>query len=451
MSELYSYTFKPLLDVVLFTRSLSIIMGYRAQAMLYAYYLLCAALLRATSPPLALLTAQEAALAGSFRGAHQRLAAHAEEVAFNDPPAGMSEKMILNQHLYRMLRHSRLSAFQQLVQGVLDGYLVKYGATVVALAVYAANAPSSSKGKGQATSRYIRAMRLLSNTSRAIGDLVMVYKRVTSLAGHTSRVSELLEQVGALGGEASVRVHTQLYLRNVSSSGSLAPPTAPDGSLLPPPQPLRQEGDVVSFHRVYLSAPDGSPLVKELSFSVPVGRSVLIMGPNGSGKSSLFRVAAGLWPLQAGEVTLPPKGKLFYLSQRPYLVSGTLRDQLLYPEPPQSVWATASARTRQRMKPWVKSVDMDGESLDERLCQCLEEVELEYLLGRGKGWDQIQSWDETLSGGEKQRLAMARLLFHAPTYAILDEATSAVSADGERILYGAVVRAGITMLSIGHR
>lgn len=454
ISELYSYTFKPALDVILFTRSLSQLMGYRSQAMLYGYYLSCAAVLRATSPPLAQLTAQEAALAGSFRRAHQRLSTHAEEIAFNDPPAGMAEQMILNQHLYRLLRHSRLSALQHFVQGVLDGYLVKYGATVVALAVYAANTPSSGHSpdsRGQATAHYIRAMRLLSNSSRGIGDLVMVYKRVTSLAGYTSRVSELLEQVAALGGERSEQVHTQLYLRNVSSSGMLALPDAPDGSLLPPPEPRRAEGTIVAFDRVYLSAPDGTPLVKELTFEVPPGSSVLIMGPNGSGKSSLFRVAAGLWPLQAGEVVLPPKGELFYLSQRPYLVTGTLRDQLLYPEPPRAVWDTASQRTRERVEPWVRSQMLDPEELDERLCACLEAVDLDYLLGRGRGWDQIQAWDETLSGGEKQRLAMARLLFHSPRYAILDEATSAVSADGERELYSACVRAGVTMLSIGHR
>ena len=449
ISELYSYTFKPVLDVILFTRSLSRLMGYKSQLMLYGYYLCCAGVLRVTSPPLAQLTAQEAALAGSFRKAHQRLSTHAEEVAFNDPPAGMAEKMILNQHLYRLLRHSRLSALQQMVHGILDGYLVKYGATVVALAVYAANTPKQSGGK--ATAHYIRAMRLLSNTSRGIGDLVMVYKRVTSLAGYTSRVSELLEQVGALGGDGSQRVHTQLYLRNISSSGSLLLPVHEDGGLEPPCEPQRLEGDVVSFHRVFLSAPDGTTLVKELSFSVPIGSSVIIMGPNGSGKSSLFRVAAGLWPLQAGEITLPPKGDLFYLSQRPYLVTGSLRDQILYPEPPQSVWNMASKKTKERIGSWMKSKLYTKEDLEERLCACLEAVELDYLLARGRGLDQIQAWDETLSGGEKQRLAMARLLFHAPKYAILDEATSAVSADGEKLLYTACVRVGITMLSIGHR
>jgi ATP-binding cassette subfamily D (ALD) protein 3 len=60
------------------------------------------------------------------------------------------------------------------------------------------------------------------------------------------------------------------------------------------------------------------------------------------------------------------------------------------------------------------------------LAQCLAAVELDYLLARGQGWDSVQNWQETLSGGEKQRLAMARLLFHKPAYAILDECTSAV-------------------------
>lgn len=460
ISELYSYTFKPLLDVVLFTRSLSHVMGYKRQLALYGYYLVAAQVLRTTSPPLALMTSQETALGGSFRAAHQRLVAHAEEIAFNDPPAGMSEQMILNQHLYRLLRHSRLSAFLQFVQQSLDGFFIKYGATSVALLIYAlplfwngaASHGREGGNQGEITQDYISSMRLLSNTSKGIGDLVLVYKRVTGLAGHTSRVSELLERVKALSRADEETTMKQLYLRNVSSSGVLLPTSSSGGALEPLPEPQRVEGETVKFNRVYLSSPDGVLLVKELSFEVLPGQSVLIMGPNGSGKSSLFRVAAGLWPLQAGEVTLPPKGDLFYLSQRPYLVAGTLRDQLLYPEPPRAVYAAArSERTRARVEPWMKSLGLSEEELEERLSECLEAVELDYLLIRGRGWNQVQPWTETLSGGEKQRLAMARLLFHRPRYAILDECTSAVSADGETKLYTECVRAGITLLSIGHR
>ena len=124
---------------------------------------------------------------------------------------------------------------------------------------------------------------------------------------------------------------------------------------------------------------------------------------------------------------------------------------MTYPDPPRAVLASASARARARAAPFATSWRLDADALDERLSACLDAVGLDYLLGRGRGWDQVQEWEETLSGGEKQRLAMARLLFHAPRYAVLDEATSAVSADGERELYAALVRAKITLLSIGHR
>ncbi|GFH24370.1 ABC transporter domain-containing protein, partial [Haematococcus lacustris] len=83
---------------------------------LYVYYVGVAWMLRTMSPPLAQMTAQEAALSGGFRAAHQRLVTNSEEVAFNDPPAGVAEQQILNQHLRRLLQYSRLSAFQRFVQ-----------------------------------------------------------------------------------------------------------------------------------------------------------------------------------------------------------------------------------------------------------------------------------------------------------------------------------------------
>ena len=461
ISELYSYTFKPLLDVVLFTRSLGQIMGYRSQLALYGYYLCCASILRRTSPPLAQMTAQETALTGAFRAAHQRLVQNAEEVAFNDPPAGMAEQMILNQHLPRRPPPPRRPPSPPPGPGVGAGFSDPPGPPPPPLLVYGlpimlGGRKGQTRNTGQATQDYIRAMRLLGNTSKGIGDLVLVYKRITGLAGHTSRVSELLEQVKALSGANPEDTHRRLYLKNVSSSGSLShvakAAAASSPGLEPLPEPRRREGAFPRFDRVTLTSPDGITLVRGLTFDVTPGRSVMIMGPNGSGKSSLFRVAAGLWPLQAGEITLPAKGQLFYLSQRPYLVDGTLRDQLLYPEPPRGVLSAASPASRARVEPWSTSAKYTSEEeLDARLHACLEAVELESLAARGRGLDQVQPWVETLSGGEKQRLAMARLLFHAPAFAVLDECTSAVSADGEQVLYTACIRAGITLLSIGHR
>ena len=448
VSELYSYTFKPALDVALFTRSLARVMGYKGQLALYAYYAAAALALKAVSPPLALMTAQETGLAGALRAAHSRLAAAAEDVAFNDPPSGAAERLVLDAHLDRVIAHGRLSAFQRFVQGVVDGYTVKYGASVVALLVYAAPlyfaAPSARKSRDDVTQDYIRSMRLLQNTARGVGDLVMAYKRVTTLAGHTARVAELLESVDRLGSGDPAAVTRDLYLRNVSSSK-----LALDAEALP--EATREEGAVIGFHRVALDAPDGSPLVRELTFAVKPGGSVMVMGPNGSGKSSLLRVLAGLWPLAGGGVTSPPPDDIFYLSQRPYLVTGSLRDQLLYPLPPRSVWRNARPADRLAFARLPRGRTPTA-GVDDRLHECMEAVGLDYLVARARGGlDAVLPWTETLSGGEKQRLAMARLLFHAPTFAVLDEATSAVSADGEAELYQAVADAGITVLSIAHR
>lgn len=507
-----------MLDVILFTRSLARIMGYRGQLALYGYYFLSAAALRRLSPPLAAMTAQEAALSGAFRSAHARLVSSAEEVAFNDPPSGATERMILDRHLSRLLRHGKLSALQRFAQQLADGYFVKYAASVVAMLVYAAPLYVASQGgtvqrnRDDVTQDYIRSMRLLQNTSRGVGDLVLVYKRVTTLAGHASRVAELLEAVGRLASGDPLDTARDLYVRNVSSTAHLAsaasgkfggggngasnPALAMTKSLsgsvpldelgVPRPRRIRvpsssskdqqQPPPRIRFDRVALDAPDGTPLVRGLTFDVAVGKSVMVMGPNGSGKSSLLRVLAGLWPLQGGTIECPADpDEVFYLSQKPHLVQGTLRDQLLYPLPPRGVWRQASPADRVSFgRSWTPGpraralASLPPKQMEERLEAALDAVGLDYLLARvggnggadaGKpgapvttrGWDQVQPWVETLSGGEKQRLAMARLLFHAPTFAVLDECTSAVSADGEAELYAAAAAAGITTLSVAHR
>eukprot|EP00850_Spirogloea_muscicola_P018656 SM000173S03025 [mRNA] locus=s173:214507:219530:+ [translate_table: standard] len=414
VSELFSYTFKPVLDIILFTRSLSQTIGYKGQFMLYGYFLLCSAFLRAISPPLALMTAQEAALSGNFRNAHQRLVAHAEEVAFNDPPGGDTERLILNDHLYRLLRHARLSAFQRLVQQVADGYMVKYAASIIGLCVYAAPIYFSSERANQKTltGDYIRSMRLMMNTSTAIGQLVLIYKRVTSLAGVTSRVSELLESV------------KQLSTKEGQKRANIMKPAAV------------LEGSVEARKQAEAELPDTE--------SPPPPR--MLFGSNISGKSSLFRLLAELWPLQCGTITRPHRGDIFYLSQRPYVVRGSLRDQVRYPQLPVAIArATAKHYGHKRVSQTSDAAD------DERVSQALSATEIGYLMHRGDGLDQMQNWEETLSGGERQRLAIARVLYHRPKYAVLDECTSAVSADGEEHLYKLLQEAGITMLSIAHR
>lgn len=174
-----------------------------------------------------------------------------------------------------------------------------------------------------------------------------------------------------------------------------------------------------------LQLPTGATLLQGATLRAEPGQHTLVQGPSGSGKSTLFRALAGIWPWAQGRVALP--ARTMFIPQRPYFPDGALRDALAYPEP-------ASAYT------------------DEQLKTALQDALLPDLAAR---LDDRDNWTQKLSGGEQQRLAIARVLLKAPAWVLADEATSALDVPAEETLYARLKamteQAGGALLSIAHR
>lgn len=187
---------------------------------------------------------------------------------------------------------------------------------------------------------------------------------------------------------------------------------------------LRQGGTALALNDVTLALPDGRNLLNCAALTLPAGRSTVISGRSGSGKSTLFRAIAGIWPFGGGAVERPA-GTYLFLPQRPYIPLGTLRHAVTYP-----------AET--------------GAIADATVQQALTDVGLPALVPE---LDTDEPWAQRLSGGEQQRLAVARALLLRPDWLFLDEATASLDPEGEAELYQVLRQRlpGTTMLSISHR
>jgi len=420
VTDLYSNMCKPLLDIVIYVYRLTTNLGGQTPALMIAYLMFGGSLLTYFRRPAGRMTVMEQKLEGEYRYINSRLIAHSEEVAFFG--GNNREKFIILASFHRLMNHLRKFLKFKVLMGVLDNVLGKYFATVVGF--YAVSMPFmkhdhsvlGGKSNERRFMEYYNMGRMMVKLAESIGRMVLALRDLNRLAGLTARVNELTSVLADINAGS---------LKQKQITGSSARPVGAGQ--------IKYQDKIIKFENVPLMTPNGDILVDEpLNFEVKSGMNVIICGPNGCGKSSLFRILGELWPIQGGVLIKPPKTKLFYVPQKPYMTLGTLRDQVIYPH------------TKEEMMRRRKS--------DAQLTEFLERVNLKGLIERYEdGWDAIDDWIGVLSGGEKQRVAMARLFYHEPQFAILDECTSAVSAEIEDSLYQYCREKGITLFTVSHR
>ncbi|MEZ5644544.1 MAG: ABC transporter ATP-binding protein/permease [Burkholderiaceae bacterium] len=294
---------------------------------------------------------------------------------------------------------------------------------------------------GQVLANYlqlIRAQKRLTWFTVGFGQAAVVFPFIVAAPRFFSgaiQLGELMQIASAFGRvQDSLSWFVDNYDRLASWRATTDRITSFDASFHALQRPVSTDtqagtADTLQLNELALALPDGQALLQASGLTLRAGDSVLIQGPSGSGKSTLFRALAGIWPWARARWSRPPdfEQRVMYLPQRPYFPNGTLRQALAYPE--------AAERYPEA-----------------ELRQALEDALLPHLVSR---LDQEDTWGQKLSGGEQQRLAVARALLKRPRWLFVDEATSALDEAAEAQVYrrlrSMVLASDGALVSIAHR
>ncbi|KAI5963482.1 PXA1 [Candida pseudojiufengensis] len=428
LSSLFSSMGKPFIDLIFFSVYLRDNLGTGAIIGMFANYFLTAIMLKRATPSFGKLSAKKTHLEGVYFNQHLNLMTNCEEIGFYK--GSLIEKSKLKEKFETLMNHINKEINISFWYAILEDYVLKYtwsawGYIFAGLPVFLDELWPAEKDKDKENDpaserknmrQFITNKRLMLSLADAGSRLMYSIKDVNTLTGYTDRVFDLLTQLH--------RAHSPRFdygdKMGISDIHGTIQNNYPNG--------LRFEN--IS---VIIPTSEGSkhkPLIKNLNFQIKQ-KNMLILGSNGSGKTSISRIIAGLWPLYSGLLSKPNDDDIFYLPQKTYFTTGNLRDQIIYPHT------------------YDQMLEMGYN--DDYLYHILHEVKLEYLLKREGNFNVVKDWKDVFSGGEKQRISIARILFKNPKLVILDEATNAVSTDVEDYLFELLKLKKIPFITLSHR
>lgn len=433
---LFSSMGKPMIDLVFFSVYLRDTLGTSALVGIFGNYFVTAWFLKKNTPSFGKLSSKRTHLEGQYYNQHLNLITNSEEIAFYK--GSVIEKTKLSETFEELTDHSLKEINTTFWYAILEDYILKYtwsawGYFFAGMPVFLEDFwemirqlnhqnPDEKQKKHvinekQNMRQFVTNKRLMLSLADAGSRLMYSIKDVSELTGYTDRVFTLLTNLH--------EVHSPRF-----DYGSKLGIKDIRGTV----QSNYYDGVRFENFPVIIPTQDGSEgktLINKLNFQISQNKNLLILGANGCGKTSIARIMAGLWPLYFGLLSKPEDDDVFYLPQKTYFNNGNLRDQIIYPHS------------------YDDMLEMGYN--DDHLYHILREVKLEYLLTREGNFNVKKDWKDVFSGGEKQRISIARVLFKNPKFVILDESTNAVSTDVEDYLFELLQKKKITFITLSHR
>jgi len=397
---------KPLVDIVLFAGVLFRRLGFVNQFVASVFVWESGKLMKRIRPNFADIVQQRSTLEAQMRFQHTRVIQASEEIAFCR--GDQRERSILDDMFGNFVAFSKRIYRRQIMYFTLEEFMTKYMWSAVGLVQVAVPLLRHGTTPGDNAKFFITARRVMTRLADATERLLVGIKDAVEFGGYTRELIHILNTFKDIGA------------RQREMLKQSRPMGTPIG-----------ETRRISMDNVPIVTPTGDVLARNVSFTIEEGDRVLVLGPNGCGKSSTFRILCGLWPQRGGTIVAPSKDELMFLPQKPYLVEGTLRDQIIYPHSLQDM------RDRGRS--------------DADLHAILELVLMTSVVEAHGGLDARKEWSEVLSGGEKQRLGLSRVFYHVPKFAVLDESTSAINVEAEQIIFQHLIARKISLITISHR